>query len=322
MNSQDSVENRLRAGVSRHAAWIAFGLFVLAAGSNPVAIRLSNLELPPFSGASLRFAGAALIFWAIVLLRSITLPRGRALIGSLLYGLIGVGTSFAFVYWALVRVPAGAASVFLGMVPLATVLLAAAQGLETLRWRRLVGAAIAVVGIALVAGGGLGTRLTVPLLLALLAFPLAMAEGAVIVKRFPPASPAATNAVSLSIGALMLAGLSFLTGETWSLPATATTWAAFGYLVVIGSVIVFYLWLFILARWPASKTAYGFVLMPVVSIAVSVWLTGEVVTVSLALGAAVALGGVWLGAISGSSHPAPAHPVAGPDLVDCATADC
>jgi len=81
----------------------------------------------------------------------------------------------------------------------------------------------------------------------------------------------------------MLAALSLLTGEKWILPADARTWAAFGYLVVIGAVLVNYLWLFVLARWPATKVAYGPVLFPFVSIAISVWLTGEVVTASFIL---------------------------------------
>jgi len=307
-------KSSLRAGLSGHAALIAFVLFVLMAGSNAVAVRFSDLELPPFWGAFARFAMAALVFWAIVLVRRIALPRGRALIGSLLYGVVGVGASFAFVYWTLVRVQAGMASVFLAFVPLATVLLAAAHGLEPLRWRRLVGALVAVGGIALIVSGGLGNGLTVPVLLALVAFPVAMAEGAVIIKLFPQGSSVATNAISFSVGALMLAGLSLLTGEKWSLPTAAKTWAAFGYLVVIGSVLVFYLWLFVLARWPASRTAYGFVLMPVVSTAISVWLTGEVVTVSFVLGAAVTLVGIWLGAISSSSRAAAPQGAAAPEL--------
>jgi drug/metabolite transporter (DMT)-like permease len=245
---------------------------------------------------------------------------------SLLYGAIGVGISFALIYWALVRVQAGVASIFLALVPLPAVFLAAAHGLEALRWRRVAGALVAVGGIALIVSGGLGKGVAVPVLLALMVFPIAMAEGAVIVKLFPQGSAVATNAVSLSVGALMLAGLSFLTGEKWSLPAAANTWVAFGYLVVIGSVLVFYLWLFILARWPASRTAYGFVLMPVVTTAISVWLTGEVVTASFVLGAAVTLAGVWLGAISRSpramSQRAAAPETApGPELADC-TADC
>lgn len=316
-------KSRPWAALSVHATWIAFVLFALMAGSNSVAIHFSNLELPPFWGAASRFAAAAIVSWIVVLVRRIPLPRGRALAGVVLYGIVGIGVSFAFIYWSLVRVQAGMASIFLALVPLLTVLLAAVHGLEALRGRRLAAALVAVGGIAIIAGGGPQADLATPVLLALIAFPVAMAEGAVILKLFPPGSPWADNAVSLSVGALLLAGLSLLTGEPWSLPSAPTTWAAFGYLVIIGTTLVFYLWLYLLARWPATKTAYGFVLMPMVSITLSVLLTGEVITLSFVLGAALALVGVWLGAIGGlprgaAPQPAAAPTVApGPDLADC-----
>jgi len=287
----------LGAALSDRATLFAFVLFVLLGGSNAVAIRFSNLELPPFWGAAIRFTAAALIFWIIVLGRRIALPKGRALFGTLLYGVIAVGASYAFAYWALVRVQAGLASVFLAFVPLVTLFLAFAHGLETLSWRRLIGALVAVAGILTIVGGGLGTALPLPTVLALLAAVVCMSEGGVVFKLLPRGDPAATNAVALTTGALMLAGLSLLAGEKWSLPTAANTWAAFTYLVVIGSVMVFYLYLFVLARWPASTTAYGFVLLPVVSVAISAWLTGEVVTASFAMGTVVVLLGVWVSAL-------------------------
>jgi len=309
--------DRLQAGLSGRAGLIAFGLFVLLAGSNAVAIRFSNVELPPFWGAAARFGAAALIFWAIVLARRIALPRGRALVFGLLYGVTGIGVAFALIYWALVRIQAGMASIFVALVPLPTVFLAAAHGLEPLRWRRVIGALVAVGGIALIVSSRLGDGLTLPLLLALMAIPVAMAEGAVLIKLSPQPSPMASNAVAFSAGAVILTGLSLLTGEKWSLPADARTWAAFGYLVVIGAVLVNYLWLFVLARWPATKAAYGHVLFPIVSVAMSAWLTGEVVTVSFVLGAAVTLAGVWLGAISRSVRAATPAPASMPEMVDC-----
>ncbi|MCA1554697.1 MAG: hypothetical protein LC737_09995, partial [Chloroflexi bacterium] len=49
----------------------AFALIILLGGSNAVAVRFTVAELPPFWGAALRFAPAALIFWAILLVRRI-----------------------------------------------------------------------------------------------------------------------------------------------------------------------------------------------------------------------------------------------------------
>ena len=41
---------------------VAYGLMVILVGANAVAVRFSVAELPPFWGAALRFAAAALIF--------------------------------------------------------------------------------------------------------------------------------------------------------------------------------------------------------------------------------------------------------------------
>jgi len=304
-----------RAALAGHATLIAFVLFVLAVGGNPVAVRFSDRGLPPFWGAAFRFSAAALIFWIVVLARRVTLPRGRALIGTVIYGAIAIGASFAFLYWALVRTQPGLASVFIAVVPLLTLFLAAAHGQEELSLWRLAGAVVAVGGIVIIVGGRLGGDLDVPALLALLAGSVFVAEGGVVFKLLPRADPAATNAVALSTGAVLLAGLSLLAGEKWSLPASASTWAAFGYLVAIGSVAMFYLYLFVLAHWPASTTAYGFVLMPMVSVALSAWLTGEAVTASFGVGIAVVMAGIWLGAVRGSSRVTIPKPAA----VECAT---
>lgn len=287
-----------QAGQSERPTWIAFLFFVLLAGSNPVAIRYSNAELPPFWGATARLTVAAAVFWIIALVRRAALPKGQALLRTVLYGLVGTGAANALSYWALVRVQAGMAALFLALVPLMTLFLAAAHGQERLSWRGLVGGLIAVLGTVVIVGGGLGTSLTIPAVLALLGVVLCMGEGAVIFKAIPRGEPVATNAVSISASAVMLGAISLLAGETWRLPSAAHTWAAFAYLAIVGSVLVFYLYLYVLMRWSASRSAYGFVLLPVASVIVSALLTGEVVTTSFVIGAIITLLGVWLAALS------------------------
>jgi drug/metabolite transporter (DMT)-like permease len=279
---------------------LAFALLVLVGGTNAVAVRFSNVELPPFWGASMRFAAAALIFWIIVLARRIALPRGRALTGAMLYGLLAVGASYAFIYWALLRVQASLTMVVLAFVPLMTLFLAWAHGLETLSWRRLIGALIAVAGILVVVGGGLGTTVPILSLLALAAGAACLAEGAVVFKLYPQSHPVATNAVAFTTGASILMVLSLVVGEDWILPAATTTWAAFTYLVLFGSVLLFYLYLYVLVRWTASATAYSFLLFPMATVPIAALLAGEVITISFIIGGALGLFGVWLVAISGS----------------------
>ena len=75
------------------------------------------------------------------------------------------------------------------------------------------------------------------------------------------------------------------------------TWAAVGYLVVVGSAVVFVLYLVVLRFWAASRAAYGFVLIPFVTVALSAWLDNEPLGVGLLLGGLLVLSGVYVGAL-------------------------
>lgn len=275
---------------------LAFALVVVVGGSNAVAVRLSNLELPPFWGAGLRFGAAALIFWGIVAARRLPVPARRALLGAVLYGAIGIGGGYAFLYWSLTRVPASLSMVVLAIVPLLTLLLAAAHRLEPFRWRGALGALLAFGGIALSVGNDIGGAVPLASLLALIAGSACIAESSVVVKLFPRSDPLVTNAVALTAGTAILLPVSLLTGEARALPADEITWVTFGYLVLIGSILLFYLYLYVLQRWTASATSYSFLLFPLVTVFVASWIAGEVVSASFLVGTAVVLGGVWIGA--------------------------
>ena len=134
-----------------HADWItltAFGLMVVLIGANFVAVRFSNLGLPPFWGAGIRFGAASLIFLVYVAIRRHPLPRGRALAGAVLFGFLQYGFFYALAYYALIEVPAGLMSVVAASTPIFTLLFAAAARLERLTWQGMLGAAVAFGGIA------------------------------------------------------------------------------------------------------------------------------------------------------------------------------
>ncbi len=85
---------------------------------------------------------------------------------------------------------------------------------------------------------------------------------------------------------LILAVVSLLTGEKWTIPAQTRTWAAYVYLVVIVTVVAFFLYMYVLSKWTASTTSYGFVLNPlVVTIVVASSLAGEKITPDFLVGA-------------------------------------
>jgi drug/metabolite transporter (DMT)-like permease len=285
---------------------VALACFVavaVLAGGNAVGVRFSNRELEPLWGAGLRFSLAAAVLVTVMAVLRQPLPRGRALTGALLYGALYFGGGFAFAYYALVSLHAGLGQTLLALVPLATLLLAVAQRQERLRAAAVAGTLLALAGVALISQAPL--RASVPLLslLAAVGSALCIAEAGVLVRRFPRVHPVTMNAVGMTAGAALLVGGSLLAGEAIALPRRAATWAAVGYMVVAGSVLVFVLYVVMLRYWTASRVAYVFVVIPIVTVALSVWLDDEPVGAGLVLGGLLVLGGVYVGALRPTRAP-------------------
>ena len=271
---------------------------IILGGINPVAVRISNAELPPFWGATLRIAGAAVLFWIMVFAKRLEIPKGRALTNILIFGVLTIGLSFAFLYWALVFLPASLTIVIESIGPLLTYFFAWLHRQETFRWSGFLGSVIAIIGIII----GIETEpgASIPLLpiLAVVVSVATLAEGTVLYKSYSRIDPLMVNALALTIGAAILLPISVVAGEQWILPTTIPVWISYAYLVVGGSVILFYLYLYVLERWTASATAYTFLLFPIVTILVAAWLLDEVITIRFLFGSLIVLVGVWMGAIA------------------------
>jgi len=281
----------------------AFVALVVLIAANVVAIRFTNRELPPLWGGGTRFGLAGLIFAGYVSARRLSLPRGRALAGSLLFGVLQFGLGFALGYWALLEVPAGLASIILASVPIFTFVFAVIARVEPFRVRGLIGAVVAVSGIALMSGERAGGDIPFLYLLAAVGTAASFALVPVVIKSFPDVPVAVNNAIGMLTGAVILLTLSRVTGESIKVPELPATWLAQLYLVVPGSVGVFGLLLFVLGRWTATAVSYQTVLSPIVSIALAAWLLDEPVTQGLFLGGALVLTGVYVGALAPDREP-------------------
>jgi drug/metabolite transporter (DMT)-like permease len=275
-----------------------FAVAVTLGGSNFLAVRVSNRELDPFWGAGLRFALAAALFVVIALILRLPWPRGRELMTTIGYGMLGISLFYALMYWALVRVTAGAATVVLALVPLVTLLLASAQGLERISRRAVAGSVLAVAGIAWMVLGEGGVTLPMGALAALIGATICVGQSVIVGKSISANHPVVTNAISLSVGSFTLLALSALTGERWVFPQQAEVRWSLAYLVVLGSAGLFAIVLLVVRRWSASATSYMFVLFPLVTMVLGAWLLSEQMTSHGVIGAVVVMAGAWLGALS------------------------
>src|SRR5262245_7920119 len=235
------------------------------------------------------------------------LPRGRVLAGTILFGVLNFAAAVGLAYYAFVHVHAGFGQILFALTPLTTLLLAALQGQERISVRPVAGAALALGGVVVLAEEPLRSDVPPLALLALVVSMICVAQAAVVIRRLPPVHPITVNAVGSAATAAILLPLSLLVGETSALPQSTTTWVAFAYLVVVGSLLMVGLYLVVLEHCEASRAAYVFVLSPFLPLLLSAWLDNEPLGAGLFLGGFVILLGVYVGALRSRAEPVAAR---------------
>ena len=284
------------ASAADRRSWLAFALIVAFGGANAVAVRQTVLELDPLWAAAFRFGVAGSILVALAVASRQPRPNWPMVKGSAVYGAIGFAASFACINIGLHDVPGGTGSVLVAMAPLMTLGLAVAQGQERFNVQALVGAVVAVAGVAIVFIDQLETAVPLGSLVLVLIGAGCISEAGIIARGMPRNDPFWINAIGMLVAFAILLPASLVAGDAWILPSRTTTTVALVYLIVFGSVIAFSLVVYALRRLPASVVAYTTLLFPLVGVTVATVLTGERFSPSFVVGGAVMVLGVYLGA--------------------------
>ncbi len=293
------------AGRSQTITLAAFLVLCVLVGGNLVGVRFSNRELAPFWGAALRFALATLLLAVAAAVLRLRLPRGRRFGGALLFGILSFALFFAFTYWALQELPTAIAGTIFASIPLLTFFLAVAHRQERFRWRSLAGGVIAVAGIAVMVRAPANADVPLVNLGAMFLAAVCAAEAGIVGRHFRAVHPIVMNAIGMGVGTVFLAALSLVASESRVFPSREATIWSFVYLVTLGSCGVFLLYLFVLRTWTASAASYEFVIAPLVAAGLAAWLLDEPLTTQVAVGGAIVLAGVYVGALrsTGAGEP-------------------
>ena len=294
-NSEDEPPRLGNARSPEPLTILAFAGVVLFGGMNGIAAKQLLRELDPFWIGSLRFVVAGAIMTGVVLASGRALPTGRSFLGAMAYGVLGFAITFALIFAGLRDTPVSTAAILLALTPLFTLGLAIAHRQEPFRLQGLIGALVALGGVALIFADQLAAAVPLGSLVLLALGVLALAETGIIVKLIPRSDPRATNAVAMLTAAVALFGLSLVAGEAKTLPTQAATWLALMYIATLGSVLLFGLFVYALERWTASAVSYSDILIPLVTIAIATVLTGERITPAFLIGGSVVLAGVFVG---------------------------
>ncbi|HTY94689.1 MAG TPA: EamA family transporter [Steroidobacteraceae bacterium] len=261
-------------------------------GTTYYAIKVAITGFATFFFVGTRFiaAGGLILLWQA--LRGAPLPtpaqwRGAALIGCLLL-LAGNGTVALGEHW----VSSGAAVALVSSVPLTTAAWSCLFGERPARLEWLA-MGVGTTGIAIMLLGhdlrssSLGVAVV-------LGGSICWSLGTVLARRIevpPGATGFGAEMLCAGVGAFVISALAH---ESWTFPAAPRPWAAWGYLVVFGSLIGFSAFRFLVERVSATlATSYAYV-NPPVALLVGWWLGHEQFSAPLLLGLPVVLSAVAL----------------------------
>lgn len=264
-------------------------------GSTFLVISIGNDALAPVWAATLRLTLAAILLVGWTRARGRKLPRGAALRAALGYGAAQFGVNLPLLYWGEKLVPSGLAAVVYATLPLSSALITRAFGMERLTPAKLLGALVALGGVAVLFSATLRAHAAPAALGAILVGATAASLGTVLLKRGPRQDPFGANAVGCAIGAPIAGALSFALGETHALPATLAAAWPLVYLTVGGSVGAYVIMSWLVNHWSVTRTSYVTVIVPVIALALGALVRHERLAPVTLAGAALILAGLILG---------------------------
>jgi len=267
------------------------------------AIRYCLEGYPPLLGAALRFAIATvlLLTWLGIRRRTLRLPGGRRQHLALLVAGLVNGLGYACVYLAEQTLTGGTAAVICASSPLFTLLLARLFGLEPLLPQRLLGMALGLGGVSVLFADGLelgGGHFHAMVLAGVAAAVLWPLYGALLKRSAQNLPPLVTTCYFLFYTALTLVVLSLARGEV--LPSLrAAPWTAHVgllYLAIVGSVLAWSIYLWLLQRLELSVLSTLGLIQPVMAVAIDLLLGAAQLRLRGYLGASLVLIGMALSA--------------------------
>ena len=285
--------------MSRQARiWIALWVVYIVWGSTYLGIELTSETMPPTFAAGVRFTLAGGLMLGFIAWRKgrdrLRLNRAE-LASSAVVGLLLPGAN-SLLFITERQVPIGLASLIIASIPLWVLLLriAARERLDPISTAGLV---IGFAGIAVLVrpGGGTGS-LGYLLLTVLAAFLWALGSFFSPRLRVPRDAFVATG-FEMLIGGVVLLAIGLATAKPPELdPTTYSARSVFGlwYLMVLGSILGYTAYAWLLANAPIGQVSTYAYVNPVIAIALGAVVLGEDVTLRIAAGAVLVLAAVAL----------------------------
>jgi drug/metabolite transporter (DMT)-like permease len=294
----------------RLRVWAALTTIYVVWGSTFLAIAVVVRDLPPFLSMAIRHLAAGGLLFAWLLVRrqeheplGFRQWRAAFVFGGLLF-LVGHGG----LAWAQQEVPSGIAALLVGTIPLWMAILAWVLLGERMGMRAFAGLALGFGGLALLVdpSGEEGAKPIGALVIVLGA--LGWAAGSVYSQRSAlPKDTLLGAAMGMLAGGVLLAAFSAVRGEFGNATFTTDALLATAYMVVVGSLIGFSAYVWLLKTVPASTVSTYAYVNPVIAVMLGWAFNDEVITGrTLLAGAAIVVGVALMVSRSVEKEPEPA----------------
>jgi drug/metabolite transporter (DMT)-like permease len=274
--------------------WLCLGIVYVVWGSTYLAIRVAVETMPPLLMGAARFTTAGLLLYAVARARGAASARSlsRAQIGAcwIVGSLLAAGGN-GVVNVAEQYIPSSLAALVISSVPLWVVVMRRMTG-ESIPRLTLVSVAIGFGGVALLLLPGGATHVGKPIgfvLVLLAAFSWAL--GSFTSRRLPlPPNALLSTALQMFGGGITLLVAGLALGETSDVHPdrfSTDSLLAFAYLILIGSLVAYTAYVWLLQNAPISKVATYAYVNPVIAILLGWAILSENVTATMLIGAAV-----------------------------------
>jgi drug/metabolite transporter (DMT)-like permease len=274
--------------------WLGLAIIYIVWGTTYLAIRVVVDTMPPLLSGGARFVIAGAIIFAILVVRrgfgALRLERsewiGAAVIGAALLlggnGLVMLGER---------DVPSALAALIVAVVPLWVVILRRVFG-ERIARGTVIGVVVGFLGAAiLIVPEGISGQVAIGGIVMLLLADVSWSLGTFYSKRLDlPRDPLASTGAQMLLGGALMLVVGVLFGELglvrlerFSTPSVIS----FLYLIVLGSVLAYTAYTWLLQHAPVSRVATYAYVNPVVAIVLGVALLDERMTPTMLFGAAL-----------------------------------
>jgi drug/metabolite transporter (DMT)-like permease len=267
-------------------------------GSTWLFIKLGLADLPPITFAGIRFVISCAIIFPIVWLRRQQLPKSRGdWILLVVTGILSFSLNYGLVFWAEQHISSGLAALLQATMPAFGLILAHIYlPSERITWVKIAGVVLGVCGVGVVFSNQLAIsgRQALAGCVAMVLSAFFAAYSNVLVKTHgKDLNPAVIASFQMLFGLvpLLIYGLTF-EGNPLRFHWTALAVVCLLYLAIVGSVVAFLLYYWLMQNMDVTKTMLISLVTPVVAVILGMLVLDEQLNWRTLVGGAMIIAGI------------------------------